>query len=53
MSHVVCTGIFAGAFSASAEAGPRSGSADPVVLLESMKVEVPVLAEVTKAVVAA
>lgn len=53
MSHVVCAGIAAEVLRGSVEAVQRSGSADAVEMLESMKMGVPVLAKVTELVMAA
>jgi acetyl-CoA carboxylase biotin carboxyl carrier protein len=46
MSHVVVAELVAGVLSVEVSVGQRVGAEDPVVLLESMKMEIPVLAEV-------
>ncbi len=46
MSHVVNAEIVASVLSVEVAVGQKVGPTDPVVLLESMKMEIPVLAEV-------
>ncbi len=46
MSHVVSAEIVANVFKVEVEVGAAVSATDPVVLLESMKMEIPVLAEV-------
>lgn len=46
MSHTVVAELVAAVMSVEVEVGDRVASADPVVILESMKMEIPVLAEV-------
>lgn len=45
MSHVVLAELVANVLSVEVEAGQRVGPSDPVVVLESMKMEIPVLAD--------
>jgi biotin carboxyl carrier protein len=45
MSHVVVAELVAGVLSVEVSVGQRVGAEDPVVLLESMKMEIPVLCE--------
>ncbi len=51
MSHTVTAEIVARVQSLEVEVGDRVHSADPVVVLDSMKMEIPVLAEVDGTVV--
>lgn len=46
MSHVVTAELVANVLSVEVVAGQQVGPADPVVVLESMKMEIPVLADV-------
>ncbi len=46
MSHVVVAELVANVLSVEVEAGQRVAATDPVVVLESMKMEIPVLADV-------
>ncbi len=46
MSHVVSAEIVGNVLSVSVKPGQRVGATDSVVMLESMKMEIPVLAEV-------
>ncbi len=46
MSHVVVAELVANVLSVEVEPGQRVGPEDAVVVLESMKMEIPVLAEV-------
>jgi biotin carboxyl carrier protein len=45
MSHVVVAELVANVLSVEVEPGQRVSPADPVVILESMKMEIPVLAD--------
>ncbi len=45
MSHVVVAELVANVLSVEVEPGQRVHPADPVVILESMKMEIPVLAD--------
>lgn len=45
MSHVVVAELVANVLSVEVEPGQRVGPTDPVVVLESMKMEIPVLAD--------
>jgi acetyl-CoA carboxylase biotin carboxyl carrier protein len=47
MSHTVTAELVANVLKVEVEVGKRVGPTDPVVILESMKMEIPVLAEVT------
>ncbi len=47
MSHVVSAEIVANVLSVSVQPGQRVSAADAVMMLESMKMEIPVLAEVS------
>ena len=47
MSHTVTAELVANVLKVEVEIGARVGPTDPVVVLESMKMEIPVLAEVT------
>lgn len=46
MTHVVAAEIVASVLSVETEVGASVGASDPVVVLESMKMEIPVLADV-------
>ncbi|MBO0813168.1 MAG: biotin/lipoyl-binding carrier protein [Microlunatus sp.] len=46
MSHTVTAELVANVLKVEVEVGTKVTSADPVVVLESMKMEIPVLAEV-------
>lgn len=46
MSHVVVAELVANVFSVEVAPGQRVEASDPVVVLESMKMEIPVLADV-------
>ncbi|HNV11775.1 MAG TPA: biotin/lipoyl-binding carrier protein [Propionibacteriaceae bacterium] len=46
MSHVVHAEIVANVLSIEVQVGDKVGATDPVIILESMKMEIPVLAEV-------
>lgn len=46
MSHTVTAELVANVLKVEVEVGARVTAADPVVVLESMKMEIPVLAEV-------
>ncbi|MFZ0529416.1 MAG: biotin/lipoyl-binding carrier protein [Propionicimonas sp.] len=46
MSHVVSAELVANVLSIEVAIGQRVGPSDPVVMLESMKMEIPVLADV-------
>ena len=46
MSHVVVAELVANVLSVEVEPGQRVSATDPVVVLESMKMEIPVLADV-------
>lgn len=45
MSHVVVAELVANVLSVEVATGQKVGAEDPVVILESMKMEIPVLAE--------
>lgn len=47
MNHVVVAELVANVLSVEVEAGQKVGPTDAVVVLESMKMEIPVLAEAT------
>jgi acetyl-CoA carboxylase biotin carboxyl carrier protein len=51
MSHTVVAELVAAVLKVEVALGQRVGAEDPVVILESMKMEIPVLAEVAGAVV--
>jgi acetyl-CoA carboxylase biotin carboxyl carrier protein len=51
MSHTVVAELVAAVLKVEVEVGQRVGAADSVVILESMKMEIPVLAEVAGSVV--
>ena len=51
MSHTVVAELVAAVLKVEVEVGQRVAAADPVVILESMKMEIPVLAEVAGSVV--
>ena len=46
MSHTVTAELVASVLTVEVEVGTKVGRGDPVVVLESMKMEIPVLAEV-------
>ena len=46
MSHTVVAELVAGVLKIEVKVGDRVSATDPVVILESMKMEIPVLAEV-------
>ena len=50
MSHTVVAELVAAVMKVEVEVGQRVSAEDPVVILESMKMEIPVLAEVAGAV---
>jgi acetyl-CoA carboxylase biotin carboxyl carrier protein len=47
MSHTVTAELVANVLKVEVQVGTKVGPTDPVVILESMKMEIPVLAEVT------
>ncbi|HSY16183.1 MAG TPA: biotin/lipoyl-binding carrier protein [Jatrophihabitantaceae bacterium] len=47
MSHTVVAELVSNVYQVVAEVGQRVGPSDTLVILESMKMEIPVLAEVT------
>ncbi|HSN44172.1 MAG TPA: biotin/lipoyl-binding carrier protein [Propionibacteriaceae bacterium] len=47
MSHVVSAEIVASVLSIEAKVGDQVDATDPVIILESMKMEIPVLADVS------
>jgi acetyl-CoA carboxylase biotin carboxyl carrier protein len=51
MTHTVVAELVAAVLKVEVEVGQQVASADPVVILESMKMEIPVLAEVAGSVV--
>ena len=51
MSHVVTAELVANVLTVEVEPGQRVSPSDPVVVLESMKMEIPVLADVAGTVV--
>lgn len=51
MSHVVAAELVANVLTVEVSVGQQVGATDPVVVLESMKMEIPVLAEVAGSVV--
>jgi acetyl-CoA carboxylase biotin carboxyl carrier protein len=51
MSHTVVAELVAAVMKVEVEVGQRVAAEDPVVILESMKMEIPVLAEVAGSVV--
>ena len=51
MSHTVVAELAAAVLTVEGEVGQQVAAADPVVILESMKMEIPVLAEVAGSVV--